>query len=133
MSEIYRNDSEAPLPPPEAPRDDIFEKAGETLVYTKAYAQNQLDIYKLIAIEKGAKVGSLVISIVIAVFLAIFFLTFFLLTLSFVINLLVDSLALSFGIVTLLILGLTWAVFHFRKRLFTNPLVRMLANTIYND
>ncbi len=103
----------------------------------KEHAENwftaRLNFYKLKGIRLFAKIAGNFTWFIISLFLFLLFSVFIGLTLGFWLSNVTGSNVLGFGIVTLLILLKIVLLYVFRKKLFINPMIRLMIKQVYGE
>lgn len=118
---------------PETKQDQpILESLGETSEYIKALVEVKIDQVKLEAVDKGSRVASSVLTLVVVGVTLVLTLIFAFMALGFFLGTLLDSNALGFLAVTILMLGLSLLFYKLRDTFFTKPIVSFLSGLIYN-
>jgi len=97
------------------------------------YVELRLEVVKLIAYEKSAKIASGLASALVLVFLLLFFLLFLFVTLGFYFSSLTGSYTSGFGIITAFYLVLLLVFFAIRKRVFAKFLANKIVENLTDD
>lgn len=111
------------------PIDNIKQLIAEV----KEYIILQKDYAKVEFVEKLSILLSTLIMIFVLLILGMVALFYLLFSLAYAIEPLVGGLAISFSIITVITILLMVCFFRMRKKLITNPLVRLLANLFLNS
>lgn len=109
--------------------DNIFKDIKDTFIKN---AEQRIDWYKIIFVEKSSKVLSLLIAIFIISILALLFLGYLGLLLGFLFSGLFNSNILGFGLVTLILLLILVVVVIFRKKLIEKPITNSIIRIIFD-
>ena len=103
----------------------------------KEHSQNwieaRLNVYKLKVIRLLSKIAGNFSWLIISLFLFLLFSMFIGLTIGFWLSSYLGSYTAGFGIVSLLILLKIGILAAFRKRLFINPMIRLMIKQSYNE
>jgi ABC-type phosphate transport system permease subunit len=111
----------------------LMERTGETVEYLKLYAQQQVDIVKLDAVEKSAKViSSMITSLVLGV-VALVVLLFLAIAGALFLGQILDNTALGFFIGSLIFVLVGALLYGFRKSIITSPIVALFIAKIYEE
>lgn len=113
--------------------DLLLERTGETIEYLKLYAQQQVDIVKLDAVEKSAKIFSSMITSLVLGMMALIVLLFLTIAAAISLGQMLANPALGFLIVSLFFVALGAALFIFRRALITSPIVSYFISEIYDE
>ena len=99
---------------------------------SQQWMQARLNLYKLKAIRLFSKIAGNFAWLIISLFLLLLFSIFVGLTLAFWLSSYTGSYIIGFGIVTLLILLKIALLALFRKKLFINPIIRIMIKQTYS-
>lgn len=113
--------------------DSLLEQTGETIEYLKIYAQQQIDIVKLDAVEKSAKLGSSIITALIVSVVGLVAILFLTIAVALFLGQILENPALGFLIVSSLFAIISALSYLFRKSLITSPLVSYFISKIYEE
>ena len=113
--------------------DALLEQTGETVEYLKIYAQQQVDIVKLEAIEKSAKLGSSFMTAFIVSVMGMIAILLLTISIAFFLGQMLDNTALGFLITSLFYAVMGLLSYFFRKTLITSPLVSYFISKIYEE
>lgn len=111
--------------------DYLLESMGETAAYLKEYIEHRIKLAKLEAAERGAVIISEAITALVFVVLGSFVFILANLTIVFFLAKAINSLPLSFLILTIFYSLIGVALFSFRHRLITDHVVKILLMKMF--
>ena len=112
--------------------DPIKDRFGDTAQDIREYANLQLEDLKLRLLEKLSTLFNNVLSILILIFLASTTLNFIGVVLVLLLAKLIGSLLIAVAIMAGVFLIATLIVYACRKKMFINPMVRMLSKMLFD-
>lgn len=111
--------------------DALLERTGETLEYLKIYAQQQVDVVKLEAVEKSAKmVSSLITNLIVGIIGLISFLMLAV-TGALLLGRWWENYGLGFLAITILLILIGSILTMFRKQIVTDPIISKFITKVY--
>lgn len=113
--------------------DALLERTGETIEYIKLYAQQQVDIVKLDAVEKSAKMLSSMVTNLVLGIVALIVLLLLTTAGALFLGQILGNLALGFLIVSLLYIVVGLILYNFRKSFITSPIVSFFISKVYEE
>lgn len=108
-------------------------KAGEIFTYAEQYLEARIELTKLNATEKIARISSVFVSLLIIGLLVVLTFLFFLVTLTLLLGEHLGSYSLAFGYVTIGLFLLFILVTLLRKKILETPLVNGIIRKIYEE
>ncbi len=105
---------------------DIWQFLQENKLLLEEYVEVRVRIFKLELIRTTSSIGGILMWVIISLFMLFLVLMFAGITLSFWIGGMMNSYVSGFGITTLIFLLLMLFFTIFRKKLFINPIVKVL-------
>lgn len=113
--------------------DALLERTGETIEYLKLYAQQQVDIAKLDAVEKSSKVVSSMITGLVLGMVGLVVLLFLTIAGALFLGQMLGNSALGFLIVSLIFVVVGVILYSLRKTLITSPVISYFISKIYEE
>jgi hypothetical protein len=113
--------------------ENIKEKYSSLVDHVQDYINNQIELAKLMAIEKVAVGISNAVTLTVIAFLGLFFIIFFSITLAIGLSLLVGSSLLGFLIVTLLYLFLALLLLFNKQKWMIEPISNKIIKNALED
>ena len=111
----------------------LLERTGETIEYIKLYAEQQIDIVKLDAVEKSAKVISSMITSLILGTVALVVLLFLTIAAALFLGQILANPSLGFVLVSLFFVLIGALLYAFRKSIITSPIITLFISEIYEE
>ena len=105
---------------------DLFEFLNENKKLLQGYAELRIRIFKLELIRTTSRISGIILWFIISLLFIFMVFLFAGLTTGFLLSSLLHSYTAGFGITTLLILAIVVLLTVFRKKLFINPIIRVL-------
>ena len=113
--------------------DLLLERTGETIEYLKLYAQQQVDIVKLNAVEKSTKVVSSMITSLILGMVGLIVLLFLTIAGALFLGQILENPALGFFIVSLFFIIVGLILYNFRISFIRSSIISYFISEIYDE
>lgn len=108
-------------------------KTGEIFTYAEQYLEAKIELTKLHATEKIAKISSVFISLLVIGLILVLTFLFFLVTLTLLLGEYLGSYSLAFGYVTIGLFVLFLLITVLRKKILETPLVNGIIRKLYEE
>jgi hypothetical protein len=113
--------------------EDIKDKYGSLVSHIQDYVNNQIELTKLMAIEKGATGISNAVAYIVLAFLGLFFIIFFSISLAIGLSLLTGSNLIGFSIVTFIYLITALLLFFNKEKWMIEPISNVFIKNALKD